>query len=733
MIKLKYILIILLLFSVSYSSYASRLKYDDVYKVVLSGDKDKAYTLLLAYQKQNPKFANAYFQLGLIAKDWAKSFNPYKDFAYTKMFIYNTKLYFNLAKLYMKDEKGRNRSYYKNAPIIPKGKKLKIEDIEEFIDAQTEEIKDYEKNVVKIINNYNKSVEFYNDCVSLFMKINSDYAKIKNIYLSNDKALLFDLQKLETNFDSALFYFKEYKTSLKAYPLGIYNQTYELKDIVTYRLDGLTYSNFLQNKIILWNYKKWVHDVYNVKSEDIKNNNNEILALDNTIKEKINMLQNGNYSNTYKPFKLDNKFIYKIEKFDNNSLLIKLFKLNEEKINFLVNFKKEINDPVKINDFPLLKRAEYCYNLLNEKNKADSINKIYYNAVKPDQIKKYINFYINTYGGLKGLKEYYFRQEMFFDTKMKDALINLKNQLYSSFVSLGTDSLVYNNYRISPEIHIPDNKNNNPNTFYITNFSLTKKNKLWFSGYFVDENLGIHGFTGFSDDKKKVNFINTDNTETGKSYNTVTIGFSDGCYTINTNFNDEIKNTLLRYDNKGKLLSKTELPYKKVPRLIKYDDINNNIFIVFNGNKMSKFSNDKEQIFYHYNPEDQLQTYEIKMTGKLNVFDMIRVNKKLLVFSNFMDYTDLNGKSVNSKAQEINNTNILLTEISKGQIRKQIPFFNEKPFFGLRSLKINSNTINILGYKSEIYTNNFKSLTFKELFYQLINPDGKIIYSAWHD
>ncbi|RLD49633.1 MAG: hypothetical protein DRI94_10755 [Bacteroidetes bacterium] len=138
-------LIILLTSSVTLS--AERLKYDAVYKSVLSGNKDEAYTLLLAYQRQDPGFANTYFQLGIIAKEWAKSYNPYKEFIYTKLFIYNAKLYFNLAKLYMKNEKGKNRSYYKNAPIIPKCKKLQIEDINSYIDSQIEDIEDYEKNV----------------------------------------------------------------------------------------------------------------------------------------------------------------------------------------------------------------------------------------------------------------------------------------------------------------------------------------------------------------------------------------------------------------------------------------------------------------------------------------------------------------------------------------------------------------------------------------------------------
>ena len=723
-------LIILLTSSITLS--AERLKYDAVYKSVLSGNKDEAYTLLLAYQRQNPGFANTYFQLGIIAKEWAKSYNPYKEFIYTKLFIYNAKLYFNLAKLYMKNEKGKNRSYYKNAPIIPKGKKLQIEDINSYIDSQIEDIEDYEKNVVKIVNFYNKSSDSYNSCVSLFMKINSDYAKIKNIYLSDESKFLSEMQKLESDFDSTLIYFQLYKEALNKFPIQNYNQSYKLKNIITYRLDGLTYSDFLQNNILLWDYKNWVHDVKQVKESIVKNSRAEILNLDSEIKSKINTVLNGEYSDHYPKFKTDEKFIYKIEKFDNNSLLLKLFKLNETKLNFLNFFKKEINDPVFVTKFPVSKRAEYCNNFFGEKAYADSINKVFLSAVKPEQIKKYINFYVSNYGGLKGLKEYSFRQDLFFDAKLKDALLNLKKQMYYLTYQIDTDSLIFKGKLISKKIVNPVENIPGPDVYRITGFNETKDNQLWINGYYVSDDNEKNGFVGYSEDKKHIKFIKTSGKN--KSYNLVSSAFNDGCWVITTTLGDEIKNTLIRYNNSGKQEFSQELSYHIVPRLMKYDDINNTLLIVFNGKSLNPISDDSEQIIFHYNPNDQLQTYEVKMQAKATVFDMIRVNNKTLLFSNFVNYNDLKGNIVYSKAGSQNNkTNILVTILSKGMVKKQIPFFNPNPFFGVKALKINSNTLNILGYKSELITTNYNTLSIKELYYELIDAQGKKIYSAWHD
>ena len=731
MTKHTLIISLLYLLSVNFTFAGSRIKYDDVYKSVLSGNKDEAYTLLIAYQKQNPGFANTYFQLGIIAKEWAKSYNPFKEFTYTKMFIYNTKLYFNLAKLYMKDEKGKNRSYYKNAPIIPKGKKLQIDDINSYIDSQIEDIEDYEKNVVKIVNFYNKSSDSYNSCVSLFMKINSDYAKIKYIYLSDESKFLSEMQKLESDFDSTLIYFQLYKEALNKFPIQNYNQSYKLKNIITYRLDGLTYSDFLQNNILLWDYKKWVHDVKQVKESIIKNNRTEITNLDSEIKSKINTVLNGEYSDHYPKYKTDEKFIYKIEKFDNNSLLIKLFKLNETKLNFLNFFKKEINNPVFVTKFPISKRAEYCNNLFKEKAYADSINKVFLSAVKPEQIKKYINFYVSNYGGLKGLKEYSFRQDLFFDAKLKDALLNLKKQMYYSTYQIDTDSLIFKEKLISKKIVNPGENIPGPDVYRITGYNETKDNQLWINGYYISNNNEKTGFIGYSKDKKHIKFIKTPGKS--KSYNLVSSAFNDGCWVITTTLGDDIKNTLIRYNNSGKQEFSQELSYHLVPGLMKYDDINNTLLIVFNGKSLNPISDDSEQIIFHYNPDDQLQTYEVKMQAKATVFDMIRVNNKILLFSNFVNYNDLKGNLVYSKAgSQNNNTNILVTILSKGMVKKQIPFFNPDPFFGVKALKINSNTINILGYKTNL-TTDYNTLTIKELYYELIDAHAKEIYSAWHD
>lgn len=734
---MKKIAIIILSIFISYNGFARKtLKYDDIYEVVLSGDKDKAYTLLLAYQRQDPDFANTYFQLALIARDWTKEFNPFTEFQYVKLFIYNTKLYFGLAKLKLKEEKKKNRDLYENAGIIPLGKKLKISDIDLYIDAQMDSIKTFEENILKIINNFNKSSDSYNECVNIFMNINTKYSKIKNIYLDNNEMLLNNLNSLELKFDSTLIYFSNYKKAIKEYPIKGYNQEYKLKKIITYRLNGLTSSNFLKNKFFLWDYKTWVEQVKKTKSERIKSNRLDIVSLETLMKNKIRILEKDIYSDNYKPYKLNEKFVYKIEKYDNNSLLIKLFKLNEAKINYFTFFRKQINNPNKFKDFSLKKSSEFCYNLYLKKILADSLNNEFKKNIKPNEVLKYKKFYMSSYNGVQGLKDYSLRQDMFFKARQKDANEVLKDKLYYNSYILPKDSLVYRDKTINTKKVFPTFPNFENDTYNICNFKKRPDNSICISGFYKTKAGRIQGFFAFSDNKNNILKLHkSKSSDTSKIVNLFVEEYADGVFSIETSVGSGIKNTLIKYNNSGKIISKTVLPFSKIPRFMKYDDINNSMIIAFYGTNLDEVADaDNEQDLYIINFDDNTQNITIKYKAKAYIFDVIKLNNKVLLFSNFVNYTNENGNIINSKAGSTGKTtNLLIIEIENGQIKKQIAFKNKTPFFGKKAIKINSNLINILGFKTTYKNKDYSSLKNKYLYSLLIDANLKEVKSAWHD
>ncbi len=719
--QFKIIISLFFVFFLFGESFAGKLPdYNDIYDVILTGDKDKAYTLLLDYQKREPDFANTYFQLALIAEEWTKDFNPFTEYVYTKQFIYNTKLYYSLAKLKLVDEKKKNRKYYINAGIAKGGRKFKIEDISAFIDTQIESIKVYEKNINLIINNYNKSSNYYNKCVDIFMNINTEYSKIKNIYLADNDDINNNLKHLEQSFDSTLIYFDLFKKALKKYPLEGYNQEYKLKQIVTYRLDGLTNTNFLNSQIILWDYKTWIEDLKKTKNERIKNNVSDIVRIENQIQNEIKQLETERYFEKNKEFKLQDKFIYKIEKFDNNSLIIKLFKFNEAKLNYLKYFRNSINNPKTLNKFSLEKNATYLHNLLDKQRIADSLNNIFNNSIKSREVRKYNKFYMSEYKGVQGLKDYSIRQDIFFKQKTKDAKETIKKRLFKTVFQPFSNVLTYKTDQIIVKKNFPEFSLSENDTYNVCDFKKTKNNKLWFSGYYKTKSNKIQSFIAYSDNLSEANILKLGNiSETSNFVNLLIEVYSEGAYTIETEISEEgIKNILIEYDNKGKLIMKKELPFSKIPRFMAYDYINNSMIVIFYGTNINALADaDNEQLMYHLDFENNANTYTVSFAAKAYVFDIVKLNKNILVFSNFVNYKDTNNKNHLSDAGNFSNkTNILITLISNREINKQVTIKNKKSIFGTKAVKINSNLINVLGYKADYINRKFERLKKEKLY-----------------
>ena len=95
----KKIILLILFVCVLYSTYSQRkLKYKDIYDVVLANNIEQAYSLLTEYQKIDPEFPNTYFQLGLISFDWTKDADPLTQMSEVEYFIYNSTLFLGLAK-----------------------------------------------------------------------------------------------------------------------------------------------------------------------------------------------------------------------------------------------------------------------------------------------------------------------------------------------------------------------------------------------------------------------------------------------------------------------------------------------------------------------------------------------------------------------------------------------------------------------------------------------------------
>jgi hypothetical protein len=111
---------------------------------------------------------------------------------------------------------------------------------------------------------------------------------------------------------------------------------------------------------------------------------------------------------------------------------------------------------------------------------------------------------------------------------------------------------------------------------------------------------------------------------------------------------------------------------------------------------------------------------------------LIKVEKNIFIFNNFNDYTDIKGKTI--KTIQENATNIFLSILDEtGKITEQKNYLSDTPFFGIKAIKINSKTINIIGCNSILQKLTSQQKMKQKPFYSIIDEKGNEIFNNRHD
>jgi hypothetical protein len=478
-----------------------------------------------------------------------------------------------------------------------------------------------------------------------------------------------------------------------------------------------------------------VDDVQQIQGKIISTNKDEISVRNAAILKTIDDLSDAVYSDTVKNFKIEDKFIFKIEKYDVNSFLLELFKLNEGIINYLISYNKQINNPEQARLYSLTEQSAYALNFYEEYKRISKQNASLEKNINADHIKKYKNFYMSAYNGVQGLRDYSFRQKLLLQEKKDKVFEHLKEKLYHTVLSPKIDSLVFKGQKIYLYKGYPSTSNK-ADGYKLCDFDYDKSGRLLFTGFYVNTKNKFSGFSGYINDAGSTPVIASSlETDTADLFYPLIIPFSDGYFTIQTSVGKSITNTLIKYDLKGKELFKRLLTVNKQPRMMFFDDINNTLTIIFNGSNFNPLEEtDDEQIVYIINPDDPLLKYEYRFYARSQVFDALKLNNRYLIFSNCEYYIDSEGKKISSWMNETNASGLLISVLSvQGELEKQVPIQSKLSCIGIKAVKINSNTINVLGYETTKSVKTLSDLNKEVLFWGIIDSNLEPVYIGWHD
>jgi hypothetical protein len=336
---------------------------------------------------------------------------------------------------------------------------------------------------------------------------------------------------------------------------------------------------------------------------------------------------------------------------------------------------------------------------------------------------------------MQGLRDYSFRQKLLLNEKKDFVFNNLKEKLFHTSIQPNLDSLIIDKQNINLRKARPV-LGQLPDGYHICDFKYDKNGRLLFSGFYKNPQNRLSGFSGFIlPDESVPTIAKSIEKDTCDLLNLLVEPCDGGFFTVQTSIGKDTITSVKKYTDKGKEVMSRVLPYKKIPRYLFFDDINNTVTLLFNGMKLNPADEtDDEQIIYSLNPEDILLSAEQKFHAKASTFDVLKLNNRYLLFSNYSYYLEQGEKVFSSHTQGENGRGILITVISaQGQIEKQIPLDTKVPVLGMKAVKNNSDAITILGYKTNKSDCTEIEKGGEELFWMIIDSNVEPIYIGWHD
>ncbi len=698
---------------------AQNLKYKDIFNTLQNGDTLLAYNMLLAFQKSNPYFANTYFQLGNISYKWVFETDPFLDIERTEYLIYNTRLFYGLAIKRLTQDKTdvkKNRKYYQNLPELAQVAKLNNQYIINFINYRLKKIEEYDKNIHIIYSYFYTMIKIYNNTVAYYRQLISRYPKIKDLYLAPVTEIKPKLDTLKIKYDSTLFLYQQYKTAITSYPVKNYNQKLVQKNIKTYRLQGLTYTNFLADTILVWNYDKWAKDVINVIVNDITKLRSHIDLMQKLMDNFQRKILKAPYASQQQFFNFNPKIIYEIEKFDYKSLMSAYFEYRKAKLDFLTFSKLKFNDTTD-QGLPLVFRAKNYLTLYKMKLEADSLWSIVQQRNTAKNRQKYRDFFQQEFP--QGFTAYLQHEKVFNNNYLQAQFERYKYFIFRDALNYPfvKDSVKYKDYAVPLYVSFVFPQFAGPSQIVVLDKVKDPKGEIYLAGYIRGQNVSYPFLARVFN--RQVLWLKKEQVPANSLQAYVKLNLStDGLTVVKHDFVSH-KNTLLQLDFAGNQVFSFELTESQIPKSISYDGINNLVAVVYKGNDIKPLTQSSDPLVVQLWSVDNKQLKwhkQVKIKGSF--VDLIKIDTVYHIFFNASQYEF--GAQVKTAVSNIIGE---YTVGVSGQMQKISTLFDQ-PQYLIKAIKLSNRKINLLcldGVNISIYEDKF--VNFPKLKYILLSKN----------
>jgi hypothetical protein len=716
-----------------------RQSYDEIIRSLDELTNEQAFSRLFQYQNQNPRFANTYIQIGNLFEKMAGELDMLRQYHLVGSHIDNAILYYGLFKYFLEsNEVRRNRVLYANIPLAAAGYSFTNEDILEYVESRLTHNKNLKNKLTTIYKALERSKDHYNNCVRIFNEISNGYDSYNDALLRTDEILLSRLDQLEQEYESTIKEFEKYKSLISDFPAAGYNQEFKTVPVKTFRLDGITNSDFLMDRFHIWDYGTWVSQFRNIYVNDILPLRREIEEIQNTFIANNQFLSQTPYVDAEASLNsFDELFLFRLGRFDNNSLIRELFNYSDKRQSYLLLAKNPLNNPNDSSLLMMARKLRYYYRLALQLNDAGRELDNFNNAITSGRVARFSDFFNYYYQGENALTDFTVNQQLWLRYIFNQALSNLESWFNNESIvksslhpAEGRTGTLVPLYPLS-EDEIPQHEHVTCAVDYYQGMP------AFITGYIRKPGKNMP-FVAKISDGSKVEWIREIEVTEGIADNRSIAGrkvfaYENGAIAlISASFDNDqgfegfnaerCLNILVHLDNDGNILFKRSIEATGFPVYLNYDEINQLSHIVL-GKKEGSSSGLFSGISVCQADSTGKMLWETTMNVDGDFAGMVRAEDKYVIYLNFKKY-DIGG-NYRITGNSGKNWALLISEISfDGKLIDITPVISDHSFYVDRVFSISSNVVNLLGYKGEPGDRS------DGLQYFILSTEGDMIFSS---
>jgi hypothetical protein len=740
--------IIVLLMALSSTLVAQKMKYSELVLTFNGMTDEEMRNELKAYLMDDKEEPNVYFRLAIIYDKAYKVADPLTDYKLAQANANEAYSRFLQATQFVDaKEISKNNEYY--YPYFPNSFDTKGKPAVEFSKVQTR-IKNgmdsanlYRQKIPAIYSSFTRSVNAYDKAVKQFASISNQYESLEDLYLLFDDALNTKLGQLKTDYDSSIYYFDQYLTLIKEYPIRYHKQTYAVKPIETYRLDGfITRLNFLGDKVEFWNYSAWVDAVRKSVTANITDLRTKLNETETRLQESITKIKAGPIPD-FKPQPLSKQLVLELNNVDKESAVLSLLHYQHyiqqwlyDTRNYKLDTANAERNAVAYSDF--IHRNRHADTLIHELSTRITDLKI---AMHKDFIAKY-------FGGKSAFEKYATDETAMIAKSFQDLAANLRTtilQPLDSNLYKNKEMLVRHTNKIIPlrirpvvqedldkgllftvfnrknpdgsaylaGIHKPDKKVNN-NVVFVAKVNPDGK-VAWFQPF----NPKVDTTSATADAHQSLGPAIV--TPEGIAFLVRSEHMTNGTK-LNTFF--------YLNDTKGDSKVKFTLVDNTYPRFIKYlEKLNAFVFVLKGAESKPNVAAKEDVTLMCVNVlKDILWKKTFALTGMVN--DITLLTDGLLVSGNFMTINDSKGNEVRTKVNAQESNPFILRVSERGELTP-MPISVPTSFYMTRCIHVGDNSINLIGTKDNFETGASKIFSPADPMHIMTTKWGQVIYTNY--